>query len=622
MKTNWLLSLAISLCAIFMNAQQAQNCSLFDITSLPHGTVINNLFLGNGVTIQAIPNPGGTNEAMIYDSDGAWVEDPDLNVGIGNLIIINEDPLRNDGDPKGPDDNETGGILKFFFNDPVTIESLVVVDADKPGFVCVAYDASNTLLGSVPIPKGVDGGVQTVPIGLSNIKRFEITFPNSGGFQLNMDCPCGMDLRGLPHGTKVNNFFPGVTITSIPAPGGTTDAVIYNSDGNWVEDPDLNGKVGNLIIINENPNRNDGDNRGPDDNEKGGTLRFDFATPIDVVSLLAVDVEKSGQFVDVYNAASVLVKTVMIPKMTNGSVQTVALNVPKASRVDIRLTNSGGFRLNFNCPPPCSSFEMANLQHGTVINNLFVADGVTIQAIPNPGGTTDAMIYNSNGSWVEDPDLNASIGNLIIINEDPLRTDGDTGGPDDNETGGILKFFFNDPVTIVSVVAVDVDKAGTYMVTYDALNNVIANVPAVVGPDGNVQTVVMNSPGTHRLEIVCNNSGGFVPIMNCPGALQIQKSALQLAAAVAVTEAVVEAYPNPFADAANLSFTLPAASQVVADVVAIDGRTVSRLFDGTAEANTPYDFRLAAEGLPNGVYFFRVMSNGSRPLVTKLVLNR
>ncbi|GIV35054.1 MAG: hypothetical protein KatS3mg031_2589 [Chitinophagales bacterium] len=268
-----------------LNCGFAQQCSRFDITGLAHGTVVNNLFQANGVTIQAIPNPGGTNKAVIYNTNGNWTEDPDLNVGIGNIIIINENPSNNDGDGTGPDDNATGGTLRFLFAQSIKVVSIIAVDVDKPGAVIKVYDAFNHVIAQIPISVGADASVQTITVNVPGTRKLEIIYRDSGGFSLNLSCPniCdAFDISGLAHGTHVDSMFmsSGITVVAIPNPGGRPDAVIYNTNGNWTEDPDLNIGIGNIIIINENPNNNDGDGTGPDDNATGGTLRFLFASPV------------------------------------------------------------------------------------------------------------------------------------------------------------------------------------------------------------------------------------------------------------------------------------------------------------------------------------------------------
>ena len=67
--------------------------------------------------------------------------------------------------------------------------------------------------------------------------------------------------------------------------------------------------------------------------------------------------------------------------------------------------------------------------------------------------------------------------------------------------------------------------------------------------------------------------------------------------------------PNPFADEATMSVTLPAAAGVRVALVDVLGREVAVLADGPHEAG-PHPIAIAGAGLAPGVYVARVWING------------
>jgi hypothetical protein len=440
--------------------------------------------------------------------------------------------------------------------------------------------------------------------------------------------PTGCDkfeINALAHGTIVNSYFQGMTVTVTPKKWGTNNAVIYDTDGSWPEDPDLNVSAGRFIIINEDPSRSDGDNQGPDDNQFGGTMRFDFAQPVNLASVMALDVQKDNQFIDIYDASGVMVKSIEIPPMSNGSLQMVPIKTDGVGRMDIRLRSSGAFRLNIECnsvaPTPCADYDMSQLQHGTIVNSLFAQDGLTFNVIPGSGGTSNAVVYDTDGSWIEDPDLNVGVGNVVIINEDPNNSDGDNGGPDDNQNGGILEYIFNYPVDVYSVLAVDVDKYGSSIKAYDAQNNLIAYVPIPKGPDGGVQNVDVDAMGVSKLEIMIQNSGGFRPFIDCSN--NGTKSTRFISPVNSASKNYeLNAFPNPFQSDLSLSFELEYAGHTTARITALDGRVVANLFEGDAEANTAYELTFNGDQLPEGVYLLEVVTQGQEPILKKLILQR
>lgn len=86
------------------------------------------------------------------------------------------------------------------------------------------------------------------------------------------------------------------------------------------------------------------------------------------------------------------------------------------------------------------------------------------------------------------------------------------------------------------------------------------------------------------------------------------------------SEMTLEAnYPNPFNPSTMIKFT--AAKNEHAELVVYDqlGKEVSRLFSGMTEAGKSYQVQFTAQGLPSGIYFYRLRSAGNTE-VRKMLL--
>lgn len=321
-----------------------------------------------------------------------------------------------------------------------------------------------------------------------------------------------------------------------------------------------------------------------------------------------------------------------------------------------------------NAPTICSLFDIMTLPHGQNVKTYFQSIGVTIAAVPGGAQSKDPVIYNTSGNWTEDPDLNVRLGNMIIINENPMNGDGDGMGPDDSQNGGCLVFTFATPVTVTSFLFVDSEESGGIATAYNGNNQVIKTAAILDLGDASIQTVVMNAAGTSRLEICYPQSGAVRLTLECPQQMICDGSAGVQAAGgtapysfkwsnnattqsinglcagtytVTVTDAAgcakqasvnigdpcisekrseevmvqpadeigateIKAYPNPFEHEATLTFTLEKPSKTTAEVFSTDGRRVELLYSGNANANENYRFTLQGENLTKGIYFYCV----------------
>lgn len=198
-------------------------------------------------------------------------------------------------------------------------------------------------------------------------------------------CPPGpcpftttLDADSLPAGTVLGSQIPGVTVSATNDNASHPNlAIVFDSSAPTGGDPDLgtpnqdfggpgvgNGgsmgaagenavALGNLIIIAENDTdaNNDGLVDNPDDEAAGGTLVFDFDTPRYINSLDLVDIENSGSRVRAFAVGGTLLADITIPALGDNSVQTVTLDQPAVSRLEIELADSGAVGAIDICAP-------------------------------------------------------------------------------------------------------------------------------------------------------------------------------------------------------------------------------------------------------------------------------
>jgi hypothetical protein len=106
---------------------------------MPHGAKVDTEFDGGSlfpVTITSYVHASGQSTAAILNSTtGPAAVDPDLLVGKGNILILQNDVNLSECPPASGvycshNDDEDGGRLSFAFNVPVTPSSIVLIDID------------------------------------------------------------------------------------------------------------------------------------------------------------------------------------------------------------------------------------------------------------------------------------------------------------------------------------------------------------------------------------------------------------------------------------------------------------------------------------------------------------
>ena len=199
--------------------------------------------------------PLGNVGAAIFDSsDGPAGQDPDLMVGQGNILILqnnaNAQVLTKSGDRYvHPNDDQDGGTLSFTFCEPVdatTLDLIDIDDANGPGFpdgaTVVLFDV-DLLTHTILVPDGwtANGGVGTLDLKTlapqpgvggpataseeagydgSQVAAIAVTLESSGAVDNLTYCPGGAGaLATVRNGSGLNPTI--LSSNSLPTIGGT-----------------------------------------------------------------------------------------------------------------------------------------------------------------------------------------------------------------------------------------------------------------------------------------------------------------------------------------------------------------------------------------------------------------
>jgi len=165
-----------------------------------------------------------------------------------------------------------------------------------------------------------------------------------------------LDFDGLRDGTIVNNQLNGVSISAVQSGDESSnfamilDATVPSTLGfHELFFPDQN----NVLIISANLI-----GLGPDDNDSGGSIVFDFPEASDVVDMKYFGFVTTGSRIDLFNVRDELISTVLLPaSLDSVEMSTIGINTNGVKRMEIQLTGPGAiddirFRPSTN---PCTS---------------------------------------------------------------------------------------------------------------------------------------------------------------------------------------------------------------------------------------------------------------------------
>lgn len=169
----------------FMDQAQSDSFAAGDVPAM----VYTNTGLGPISIFGINPAYGSANAAMIFNSEGASLVDPDLLTGAsstnmayqGNVLIVSEDP----SDP-APDDLDGPGEFDFGFGacGPVSVLSITIIDVEgSEGKPYIEYfGATGNYLGTDSLPTTGNNGVMTVNFAnpVSGVDSMHVHLKGSG----------------------------------------------------------------------------------------------------------------------------------------------------------------------------------------------------------------------------------------------------------------------------------------------------------------------------------------------------------------------------------------------------------------------------------------------------------
>jgi len=137
----------------------------------------------------------------------------------------------------------------------------------------------------------------------------------------------------LAPGTTVTEQFDNLTISSDELP-----LMIFDTSNPTGGDTDLaSDTLGNVLILSE-----DGDSSDPDDSAAGGTIFFDWDSPINVESVGLLDIESAGGSIVFYDSSDLLLQSYDTSNLTgDGEAASVNIGLRDVSRMELNLAGSG-----------------------------------------------------------------------------------------------------------------------------------------------------------------------------------------------------------------------------------------------------------------------------------------
>ncbi|CTQ34134.1 Hint domain-containing protein [Jannaschia rubra] len=169
------------------------NRTLIDFNNLGTGSIVKGQYSAQGVTISS---GSSQNPPMIFDTARPTGGDWDLKTSnLGKVLILSED-----GDSCDPDDSAKGGILKFAFDKPATVNSLTLLDVEK-GATIKLYGEDGKLIDNIRV-KTSDNGQKTVDIDTQGVARMEVHLSGSGAVDNLSFIPASVQGDGVVNGTS------------------------------------------------------------------------------------------------------------------------------------------------------------------------------------------------------------------------------------------------------------------------------------------------------------------------------------------------------------------------------------------------------------------------------------
>ncbi len=372
---------------------------------------------------------------------------------LGNVLIISEDGFSGD-----PDDNSCGGTLIFTFESEVFVDRVQVIDIDEGHAGAVtAFDASGSVvLASAMLDNRGNNSVQTVQLGVGDVRRLEVYLPGSGAvseivFCDESACVPEVDFEGLDAGTVIDGVAGAIAQVTVTTGSAGNPAMIFDSANPTGGDDDLGtpniffggpglgdgggpGAGANeteqdkILIISE-----DGNTAVPDDNAGGGTLTFTFDDPTFVVGLEILDIDDNETCgtVTALDEGGVEIASLPLANLGDNSFQSLGLGIGAVKKLEVYLQGSGAVARILSCDDDTDCNPSAG--------NLKIKDGKKVIRLKLTNDGADPVTIDSvDVTWAPlAGDLRKiKLGSTVLFdgNDDPLSASITLTGPEIDRT--------------------------------------------------------------------------------------------------------------------------------------------------------------------------------------------
>ncbi len=176
---------------------------VLDFAGLQAGTLLDDQYAVFGIHFSGMDHNDQPIKPAIFDTDATNTPDADLEVGVGNIMMIDEFNIDADNDgilDQPADDSAHGGKIVITFDPPRFVSDVLWIDGDRGAFGNILGQATtfndiNGVAGSVITQADIvsigDGSQQILVIMNSEkTHRLEFVYEDSGGgTQITLGCP-------------------------------------------------------------------------------------------------------------------------------------------------------------------------------------------------------------------------------------------------------------------------------------------------------------------------------------------------------------------------------------------------------------------------------------------------
>ena len=349
---------------------------VLDFNDLAAGTIVTDQY--SGVSIYSCDQHN--NPTMIFDSANPTGGDTDLATSnLGGVLILSED-----GDSSDPDDNASGGVMVFDFDEPVDIDQLTFLDLDESYAKVYFYDENGDQIGSYVKTYGAGDNSQVIQdYDVDGVARMEVKLYGSGAID-NLTYTTTVTATGANDGNDVIDAGDGDDLVfgeggSDTIDGGAGNDTIFggNGDGstettresfNWSE---LDDKYGGSL--------SDGEDISGGQTQNTGSVDVTFS----ILNGYSVDseFEKDTQNIDGIDGGS----------------ETIDDNSSLESQTN-RDDETATYRLDFSETVSNVDFRVNDIDHDSVVNIVaYDADGNQIPVTLTASGSTDLNLSDTDG---------------------------------------------------------------------------------------------------------------------------------------------------------------------------------------------------------------------------------